>query len=228
MKKLDWKAIGQFVSVLVNLFALIRDTLTKVGVGIEILPWLLNEGKEAFVTEFLEPLGAKFLTIQRVRVVNATTIMVNLDVAPGLPFGGATVESHTGGGWVKVQRRKDGLYVDGRKVVLHLSERQKGGRVLKGYELRDELTGKPVLNANVLDALYENPHLIPEDWKKDEAGNIRYIFFWGTIFRSPGPDGLCVRDLYFGGGTWRRSCGWLDGGWGGVPAALLAKLVLGT
>jgi hypothetical protein len=225
VKKLDWKSLGQFVSLLVSLFALIRDTLAKAGVGIEILPWLLNEGRNVFVAEFLEPLGAKFLATQRIRVVNATTIMVNLDVAPRLPFDGATVESHIGSGWVKVQLRKDGLYVDGRKVILYLSERQKSGGSLKGYELRDELTGKPVLNANLLDALYENTHLVPEDWKRrDEAGNIRFICFLATTYRNPGVVGLCVRYLYFFDGAWSRGCSWLGNGWRGYYlAALLAS-----
>jgi len=225
VKKLDWKSLGQFVSVLVSLFALIRDTLAKAGVGIEILPWLLDEGKDVFVTEFLESLGAKFLVTQRVRVVNTTTIMVNLDVAPRLPFDGAIVESHSGGGWVKVQRRKGGLYVDGRKVVLYWSGRQKGGESLKGHELRDELTGKPVLNANLLDAVYENPHLIPEEWKRDENGNILFIFFSGTIYRGPRTVGLYVRCLCFLDGTWSRFYdGWLDRGWDGDdPVALLAS-----
>ena len=112
--------------------------------------------------------------------------------------------------------------MDGRKVVLHLSKRQQNGKWLRGYELCDELTGKPVLNANILDALYENTHLIPEDWKRDEKGNIRYIYFWGTIYRSA--DRLFVRSLCFDRGGWGRRCDWLDRGWDfGGPATLLAS-----
>ena len=223
MKKLDWKALGQFVSVLVSLFALIRDTLTKAGVGIEILPWFLAEGKEVFV-ESLESLGRKFLATQRIRVINATTIMVNLGLSPRLPFDGAIVEWHRGEGWVRVQKRKDGLYVSGRKVILHLSERQKNGGSLKGHELREDLSGKPVLNANLLDALFENLHLIPEDFKKDAYGNTIYIYFWDSGFRGPGAGNLCVRYLYFSGGSWGRDYSWLGGVWHGHSlAALLAS-----
>ncbi|MEK7603632.1 MAG: hypothetical protein AAB461_00745 [Patescibacteria group bacterium] len=169
MKKLDWKAVRQFVS------------------------------------GFLK---YRFLAVQRVHVVNATTLMVNLDAAPRLPFGVATVESHTTGGWVRVQRLNDGLYVDGRKVILHLSELPKIRKSLKGYELRYELMGKPVLNANILDALYENTHLIPEDWKRDEAGKVRFIYFWETTYRDSDADILCVRGLYFFSGMWKLDYGW--------------------
>ncbi len=224
MRKIDWKALGQFNSVFLGLFALVRETLSKIGVGVEIIEWLIGDGRKAFVEEFLTPLGQKFLATQRWKFVNATTIMVNLGVSPRLPFDTATVEWHRGEGWVRVQKRKDGLYVNGRKVVLYLSERQKGGKTLKGYELREELTGKPVLNANLLDALYENLHLIPEDWKKDAAGNTLLIYFWDSGFRNPDTVSLYVRYLFFHDGSWNRLCDWLGHGWHvRHPAALLAS-----
>lgn len=179
-----------------------------------------------FVREFL--LGQMRMTpisedATRFITLNETTIVVNLGASPTLPFNGATVENHIGKGWVIVEKRPDGLYINGHKVSLHLSKRQMCGKWLKGHELREELTGKPVLNANILDALYQNPHLIPEEWKKDEDGNIRYIFFWGTIYRAS-DDRLCVRCLCFHGGAWYRDYSWLGDVWSGDrPAALLAS-----
>ena len=151
--------------------------------------------------------------------IDENTIAVDLESSPRLPFAGAEVEQHTGVGGAIFQKRADDLYRNGRKVVLRLSERQMNGKSLKGYELRDELTGKPVLNANELDALYDNPHLLPEDWKKDEKGNIRFIFFWGTIYRNS--DGhLFVRYIFFSDGAWQRYYFWLGVGWDGrFPAA---------
>jgi len=149
----------------------------------------------------------------RVIVFSETMIAVDLGAAPKLPFDDAKVEQHLGEGWATVEKRPDGLYVNGRKVILRLSKRQQGDKWLKGYELREELTGMPVLNANILDALYDNPHLIPEDWKRDKHGDIRYIFFWGTIFRRYASGRLYVRDLYFGDGVWRRDYFWLDFDW---------------
>lgn len=159
----------------------------------------------------------------RVITINETTIVVNLGAAPKLPFGGAKVEQHIGDGWAVVEMRADGLYVSGCKVILYLSERQRGGKWLKGHELREELTGKPVLNANLLDALYENPHLISEDWKKDEQGNTCYIFFWGTIYRDA-TGYPYVRSLSFDDGAWSRRFSWLVLDWHGYdPASVLAS-----
>ncbi|MBI2068492.1 MAG: hypothetical protein HYT67_00050 [Candidatus Yanofskybacteria bacterium] len=154
--------------------------------------------------------------------IDENTIAVDLESSPGLPFAGAQVEKHIGVGGAIFQKQADGLYRNGRKVGLHLSGRQKGGKVVKGYELRDELTGKPVLNANELDALYDNPHLLPEEWKRDENGNIRFIFFWGTIYRNS-DGGLYVRYIYFDGGSWDRVFSWLDRGWRGNDPAALAS-----
>lgn len=214
-EKLDWKALGQFVSALLNLFTLVRDTFAKLGVGIEVIPWLLGEGKQFFVKEFLEPLGQKFLASQPAKALKS--IIVDTDAFPNLPFDCASVVIHLKSGKVKLERRGDDLYVDGRKVVLYLSERQKDGRTIRGYELRDELTGKPVLNANILDALYEHPELIPDNWKG------KVVFFWGTIFRDADDD-LYVRCLSFRDSRWRRHYYWLDYGFSGCyPAALLAS-----
>jgi len=140
-----------------------------------------------------------------------------------LPFDGAQIEFQIGNGWVKVEKRGDGLYVDGRKVILHQSKRQKDGNVIQGHEFREELSGKPVLHPNIMDALLEYPSFIPEDWKKDENGNTRFIFFWAVIFRGA-VGGLFVRYFCWGDGRWGRGCDWLDDDWGGDdPAALLAS-----
>ena len=167
--------------------------------------------------KFFEQLRKKILAVRRVRVVDETTILVNLDAVPRLPFGVATVESHTGTGVVQVQRLNDGLYVCGRKVVLYpsenLSELQKGRRLIRAYDFRYEESGKPVLNANILDALYENTHLFPEEYKKDELGKIRFICLQETVYRDPCVDVLCVRGLYFLNGTWRRDYSWFRDGW---------------
>ena len=143
---------------------------------------------------------------------------VNLDATPNLPFNGAKVEFHQGGGWVKVEKRADGLYIGDKKVTLHLSKKQLNGKTIRGHELREELSGKPVLNSNILDALMEHPEFIPEEWKKDAKGNTIYIFFWGTIFRDAGGN-LYVRYLYWFDGGWYWYYRWLDVDWYGGPAA---------
>lgn len=145
-------------------------------------------------------------------VVATTQHIIDCDADPFTP-NGWTVDSH----------RKDGQFIfDPAKIKLHLSPNQRDGKRIRGNELREELASEPVLNANVLDFLLKNPHFIPEEWKRDANDHTRFIFFWGTVYRSP-HGRLYVRDLYFDGG-WSWGCGWLGDGWGGYsPAALCAS-----
>jgi hypothetical protein len=146
--------------------------------------------------------------------------IVNLAATPKPPFDGAEVVKHVdtinGKTEVELEKRSDdNLYVDGCKIVLVQSERQLGGEVIEGHELRKELeSGEQVLlNSNVLDYLYDHPELFPEHWKKDENGNIRFVFFWGTIFRNPSLGFLCVRYLYWRDVGLSRNCSWLGNVW---------------
>lgn len=209
---LDWKAVGRLISFFVDVCTIIRATWKEMKIGIEILEWILsNEGKKYFVEKCLTPMGKEFLATQRVRVIDDNTIEVNLSISPKLPFEGATVEWHHGEGWVQVQKRQDGLYVGDKKVVLYLSERQESGKTIQGHELRQALTGKPVLTANIMDALLAHPYLIPQDWMKDGKGNTIYIYFWGTGYRYGGR--LSVRCFRWGGGRWYSHCVYLDVRW---------------
>ena len=78
-KQLNWKEIGQLVSVLVSVFTVIRNTLKQMAVGVEILEWLIDDGKEIFVEKFLKPLGENF------QQVNSTMIKVNRRTIPPYP-----------------------------------------------------------------------------------------------------------------------------------------------
>lgn len=127
-------------------------------------------------------------------------------------------------GWTVEEHQKGGTFTwDASQVELYLASGQKNGKVIEGNKLRKELAKKPVLNANVLDYLLKNPHLIPEEWKKDGQGNTRYIFFWGTIYGCR--DGhRCVRYLYWRGGRWGWGGYWLGRDWDGFyPAAVRAS-----
>ncbi|MFH0892376.1 MAG: hypothetical protein V1867_06365 [Candidatus Falkowbacteria bacterium] len=183
--------------------------------------WVIRNPKLA-IALFVEVIRNQPKPIERIRVINETTIMVNLDAPSNPLLNGAKIEFQIGSSWVKVEKRSDGLYVDDRRVTLHLSERQKGKKDLPGYELQKELEGKPTLHPNIMDALFENPYLIPEDWKKDEKGNILYIFFWAVVFRSDFGSRY-VRYFSFNGGWNRNHCS-LEEGWNlSDPAALLAS-----
>lgn len=154
--------------------------------------------------------------------VNETTIRVNLSAAPKLPFQPGTVEWNNGSGWVTIERKGDDLYVEGRKIHLFLTEGQKTGSV-RGYDLRKQIDMARALHANILDALFENVHLIPDSWKVDSLGRTRFICFWATGYRDSSGS-LCVRCLCWGDGPWLWDCRWLGDGFDvRSPAALSAS-----
>lgn len=132
--------------------------------------------------------------------------LINTSAPPFIPEGWS-VEEHTGMGEIELKPGYFGLYVN---------DQQKNAYI-EGNKLRKDLAGKPVLNANVLDYLLKNPHLIPEEWKG------KYIFFWGTIYRNRVGD-LCVRYLYWNDGRWHWGHYWLSSGWSSrSPAAVRAS-----
>jgi hypothetical protein len=157
--------------------------------------------------------GVRNFLANRLEVV-AKEHIIDIDADPRIPYDGWKVEEHKKGGK---------LAWDPAKVHLHLSKNQQGGKTIEGNKLRKELESLTVLNANLLDYLLDNPHLIPEDWKVDGEGNTRYIYFWGTVYRDSDGD-LFVRYLYFNDGHWVQGINWLDLGWGSQdPAAVLAS-----
>lgn len=135
---------------------------------------------------------------------------INTDLQPKIRYDGWTIESH----------KKMGK-IEWKEPELYLSEKQKNGYI-EGTDLRKKLEDKPVLNARVLDYLLDYPDLIPESWKG------KYVYFWGTIFRSA--DGrLYVEYFFCHGGRWYWDFNWLDLGWlSGDPAASLARMPLDT
>ena len=134
-------------------------------------------------------------------------LIIDLDADPFIPSGLTVVEHQRGGQ----------LTWDASEIALYLSKHQQGNSHIQGDELRDELKGKPVYNANLLDYLLEHPHLIPEEWQG------KHVFFWGTLYCDAG--GLfLVRYLYKGSRKWRWSGHWLDCCWpSNCPAAVLAS-----
>jgi len=108
------------------------------------------------------------------------------------------------------------------KIDLHLEPEQQGN-YLTGNTLRERLKDKPVLNACVLDYLLEHQELIPNEWKG------RFVFFWGTTYRSS--DGsLYVRYLYYWNDRrWGWNDYWLDNYfYDNGPAVISASLELST
>jgi hypothetical protein len=141
--------------------------------------------------------------------------VIDLDVSPFVPEGWS-VESHRPCGSL--------LWDPAKKLRFYLSRDQQRTSI-KGGDLRIELEKMPVVNAVLLDFLFarlkENPHFIPPEWKYDQLGRTRYIFFWGTIYRYDG--GLCVRYLRWNALKWEWAYGWIDNLWNSYYYALLMK-----
>lgn len=158
-----------------------KEYLTKLG--------QCGEQKSSSIRTYLDGLAE----------ITQQTHIIDCDANPLIPYEGWKVEEH----------KKGRQFVwDPTKVRLHLSPNLAEGKSIVGNKLRKELDAQPVFNANLLDYLVEHPHLIPEEWKVDEKGRTRYIFFWGTIYRNS--DGnLCVRCLCWHGGHWQVGNYWL-------------------
>lgn len=148
------------------------------------------------------------------RPINGTTIEVNLDAPVELPYANFKVARARGTGWVSVQKLGDALFVNGRRVILHIEEMQKTGGRVRGQVLFDALEDKDVLHPNILDALEENTSLVPNSWNHDDQGRILYIYFLAVAFYGRTKKNLCVRCLYRRGDGYSSFYNWLDESFG--------------
>lgn len=140
--------------------------------------------------------------IRKVMIGEAVITMVeheiDLDTDPLIPERWTVLKGdHQKGGRIKW---------DAAKVNLYLSKKQQQGKGVIGNSLYKELSGRSLYNANLLDYLLKNPHLVPDEWKD------KYVFFWGTIYRDLGRN-PCVRYLYWNRGSWHWDYGRLDVVW---------------
>lgn len=175
-----------------------------------VCAWADAEGNPDELNKFAEntEMVRKVLRVIRGQSeIKEIEYIIDCDADPYLPDG-----------WEVEEHQKQGMIKWTASLIsLYLAKGQQNGKVLEGNKLRKELVGKSVLNANVLDFLLSNPHLIPEEWKG------KYVFFWGTIYRNS--DGrLCVRCLCWNGVKWSWSYNWLGYDWNGrSPSALRAS-----
>lgn len=225
--KIDWKQFGQFLKMVIELFKLITTTFKEMRIGPEILEWVTGSGQKAFVETFLVPLGKAFqesLPKEPVTRPEPLRMRADLNADPTLPFAGAMFDGTNGSkhakqGEMELEYRpdEDELYVNGRRLVPFLSDKQIGGKVVRGYGLQAEAETNNPTNATLADVLYEHQEFIPKKFRDREW------FFWATVFRDP-DGGLCVRCLFWDVALWLRSCRWLSNVWGErLPSASLAS-----
>ncbi|HEY4528415.1 MAG TPA: hypothetical protein VJJ48_01130, partial [Candidatus Paceibacterota bacterium] len=127
--------------------------------------------------------------------------VIDLSAPCNLPFDSAERVSPAKTGIVKLEKRDDDLYLDGKKIDLFRSAGQQGDSYIVGHELRKELEGKGGnVGGSILDKCVEHSELWPDSWKKDANGNTLNVFFWDDIFRDPSDGFLCVRCGYWSDG----------------------------
>ncbi len=185
--KLDWKGVGQFLAVLVQIWTIIKGVVEN-KVGIEILDWFVGDGKACF-TEWLQTLIVKYrkslpLELKRELLVDfesATLVPCALDLADQVN----QIKSRVRG---KRKFSEIGVSIHAKGVGL------------SGYDLLRDLEGQEVLGAQLLDFYLEHPDLIDWGWK-----NKGWIFFWGTVYYSPASLQWYVRGMRFDGFTVEES-----------------------
>jgi len=178
--------------------------MNQLGDALEKAGWLPEDVTK--LKQFSNLQGLKDV-LDNKAVISYPDHLIDCSAAPFIPPGWSIEEHQPGGLWKW----------DPAKISLYLSKKQRKGNI-SGHNLRRELLGKRVMNANVLDYLLAHPELIPEEWKG------KYIFFWGTIYRRS--DGcLFVRYLRWNGSEWYWSYYWLANDfYSGHPAALASEL----
>jgi hypothetical protein len=151
--------------------------------------------------------------VRGVDEIKPVDLLIDCDTIPPVPYG-LRIDEH----------RKNGILAwDPSKIEFYLSSEQWKGKCIKGKKLRRELADMPVLNVNVLNYLMVHPMLIPDNWRKDERGDTRYISFWGTIYRDSDGE-LFVKSLFWKDREWSWNFNWLDGVWRYYdPAAVLVS-----
>lgn len=203
--KLDWKGVGQFLAVLVQIWTIIKGVVDETKVGLEILGWITSDGGEWF---------KKFLRELVVEYKKSLEHIIDFDSVPTIPRGLTIAPDRD----QIVSRVRGKRNLNDIKIRLHLDVGQTDGKVIMGYELRKKLRGQEVYGAQLLDFYLAKPHKIPEDWKKKDS-----IFFWGTMYHDAGSS-LYVRCLCWRGAGWISACLWLDRGWyDKYPAAVSAS-----
>ena len=108
--------------------------------------------------------------------------------------------------------------IDFAKVELHPSL---SGYVYRGEyrrsrtieDMLNDFSKMPLLTDGMIDLLMENQELIPDEWKTDENGKRRYIYFLGnphvsTSWMTRGQK--FVNYIYFYEGSWRQAGTYLD------------------
>lgn len=178
-------------------------------IGREAMSYLL-EGRFDIIATRQAKTQAKVTVppVLRWRPLNATAIEVNLDALPILPFAYAELDWTAPGqtGWVKLELKDGELFVADREVVVHLTDSQKI-EMQKGRSVNQFIKDRS-LHPNIMDALFENQHLIPPSWKQNLYQETPFVCFWAKGCRGS-DSGQYIRRLIWCGSQWHRDYDWI-------------------
>ena len=126
--------------------------------------------------------------------------IVDLDAEPFIPEG-----------WTVEEHQKNGLWEwDPQGVRLEMIKPPPGNNCFDGYQFRQTLVNKPVLNVNLFDYLLAHPLLVvPRDWRG------KRISAWGTVYRDRYREPSVRSFVWSGAHLIEDTTKWLRGGFGG-------------
>lgn len=173
LKQRSWTVMGQSLAAQTTLYAITRDTLTNLGVGPEIIPWLSGPGRDAWAGAVQE-LGCRFIQERTVRVGDApNSVFVNVALQTGF--------ARPKPKWVEVCRKGKTVYIGNRRVNLKQSRQQLSeGTKIDGYTAMKDLDFEPV-DPIFIQAFKLVPEIVPDSWKEDANGYTKHIFFWRRL-----------------------------------------------
>jgi hypothetical protein len=189
-------------------FETLRLLITHSGFTTQLGKYIRAPGG---VERAIDALNNEFVGEDLWVTVSSTEIQVNLGMRPRFqPAYRSYIPSSQVSGLVSVENRDGDLYVDNRKIELIATQDQRCGSI--GRNVLSELEGRQLLHPNIIDALLQNTHLIPENWKPTKKLHRTNIFFSAVQFSSHGRQGY-IRLLYWHEGSWCNAFKWSGDGW---------------
>ncbi len=173
MNKLDWKGVGQFVAVLVQVWSLIKEVVVETKVGLEILGWIVGDGREWF-KRFLGELVAEYK--KSLPSEPEEDHVIDFDSKAVCPEGLKVASAD----W-QIESRVRGFHKpEDIQISLGISILPTGTLTLnRGYEVCKQLRAlrAQVLGPQLLDFYLKHPNLVPEEVKTGD-----WVCFWGTVY----------------------------------------------
>jgi hypothetical protein len=170
-----------------------EDTMSKININEERIQALeealYRNGLygDHYVLDWLAD-GSNLKKVNKMRLAEIGN-NINCNVEPYIPSDSYLVEHRSGGIFTwDMEAQKSALWI-------HQEQREEEG-VCAARLVTKLLTTVPVLNANVLDHLIENPHAIPKEWEP------LTVSFPGTIYARRVGHTKYVRGLHYSRGRW--------------------------